>query len=324
MRFNAVHGRAKAGPGLVAAAMVVVTALVAAAPAQAAVAGRNGRIAFAAPTGDHPPLGWLRTMAPQGTELQTLTVVTARDDSGPVWSPDGRRLAFVADSTSSYEDGTDAEIYTSNPQGGELRRVTRTADMEVAPTWSPDGRKLAFAVVSGLDSEFPRSEIWTMNADGKGRVRLSAAGARDHNPSWSPDGRRIAFSSDRAGNREIYTMNTAGTDLRRLTVDADQDDEPSWSPDGTRLVWASDIETFTGSELYSASASDGRGWVRLTRNAVPDGEPTFSPDGRWIAFSTQCRSGSCEDHEIWRIRSDGGDPRFLTDGISADWQRLTP
>jgi len=321
MRFNAVHGRLTVGAGLTA--VVAATALIAA-PAQASFPGRNGRIAFTAAPGDHPPLGWLRTMAPQGTDVQTLAVNTAREDSAPAWSPNGLRLAFVADSTFDYTDGSDSELYTSDAQGGALLRLTRTAELEVAPSWSPDGHRLVYAVVSGLDTNAPRSEIWIVNADGTGRQRLSAAGADDHNPSWSPGGGRIAFSSDRTGSREIYTMNTGGADLRRLTFDADQDDQPSWSPDGRRIVWASDVETFTGSELYSASAFDGRDWVRLTRNSFPDGEPTFSPNGRWIALSTQCRSGFCEDHEIWRIRSDGTDPRFLADGISPDWQRLVP
>lgn len=321
MGLKAVGSARKVSWTLAAAAIAVVFM---AAPAQAAFPGRNGRIAFAAPVGDHPPLGYIRTMSPQGTDVQTLAVDTALDDSGPAWAPDGRRLAFVADSTHSYQDGIDAEIYASNPDGGALRRLTMTSALETTPAWSPDGRKLVFAVVNSPASDVPVSEVWTMNSDGTGRRRLSAVGARDYNPSWSPDGTRIAFSSDRSGGREIYTMNTGGTDLRRLTVDADRDDEPSWSPDGRRIVWTSDLETFTGAELYSANASNGQGWVRLTRDAFADREPTFSPDGRWIAFRTQCRSGSCEDHEIWRIRSDGSDPRFLADGISPDWQRLTP
>jgi TolB protein len=323
MRCNAVLGRVGTMRGLAGVAALVSAAMIVP-PAQAAFPGHNGRIAFSAAPGDHPPLGWLRTMSPQGTDVQQLRVNTAREDSAPVWSPDGRRLAFTADSTFDYTDGSDSELVTSDAQGAALRRLTRTSGLEAAPAWSPDGRRLAVAVVTGLDTADPRSEIWTVEADGSARRRLSAPGARDHHPSWSPDGRRIAFASDRTGSREIYTMSAAGGDVRRLTFDADQDDQPTWSPDGRRIVWVGDVETFTGSELYSANASDGRNWVRLTRNAFPDGEPTYSPDGRWIAFTTQCRSGSCEDREVWRIKSDGTDPRFLADGMSPDWQRLAP
>jgi Tol biopolymer transport system component len=303
-------------------AATAVAALAAAPAAHAAFPGRNGRIAFAAPPGDHPPLGWLATMAPRGTDVRRLPVDTASDQSAPAWSPDGARLAFVGDATGTWTDGADEDIFTADATGAHLRRLTSTPDRERSPAWSPDGRKLAFTVVSALDATTPRSEIWVMNADGSGRRRLSAPGATDYSPAWSPDGTRIAFASDRSGNREIYTMSADGSGVRRLTRDADRDDDPSWSPDGRRLVWASDLDDFTHAELWSASASDGSATVRLTRDAFPDREPTYSPDGRWIAFSTQCRSGSCEDHEIWRVRSDGSDPRFLADGVSPDWQRL--
>jgi len=301
---------------------VALAALLVVPAAQAAFPGRNGRLVIAAPPGDHPPLGWLRTMNPQGGEVRSLAVDTATEDSGPVWSPDGGRLAFVSDSSFSWEDGGDRDIFTSDAAGSSLRRLTRTPELEGSPTWSPDGRRLAFTVTSALDAPRPVSEIWVMNADGTDRRRLSAPGASDHNPAWSPGGWRIAFASDRADSREIYTMDTRGGDVRRVTADGDLDDQPTWSPDGRRLAWVSDLETFTGAEIYEADALSGRAAVRRTNNDVPDREPAFSPDGRWIAFTTQCRSGSCEDHEVWRITREGADPRFLADGVSADWQRL--
>jgi len=316
-------GAARTVQMITATALAVVLAALLAAPvAQAAFPGRNGRLAFAAPPGDHPPLGWLRTAGPSGADVRALALETGTEDSAPVWSPDGRRLAFVSDSTFTWEDGGDADIFTSDAAGGALQRLTQTPELERSPTWSPDGRRIAFTVVSGLDAAQPTSEIWAMNADGTNRRRISAPGATDYNPSWSPGGWRIAFASDRTGSREIYSMDTAGGDVRRVTRDADVDDQPTWSPDGKRLAWVSNLETFTGAEIYEANALDGRAAVRRTTNRVPDREPAFSPDGRWIAFTTQCRSGSCEDHEVWRVTRDGADPRFLADGVSADWQRL--
>jgi len=302
--------------------VVALVALLVAPAAQAAFPGRNGRLVFAAPPGDHPPLGWLRTASPRGVDVQESAVNTATEDSAPVWSPDGRQVAYVSDSSFSWEDEGDRDLFVSDPMGQGLRRLTSTPELESSPTWSPNGARLAFTVVRGLDAAQPVSEIWVMNADGTNRHRVSGAGASDYNPSWSPSGGRIAFASDRTGSREIYTMSLAGRDVRRITSDGDVDDQPAWSPDGRRLAWASDLETFTGAKIYEANSVDGRSSVRRTTNDVPDREPTFSPDGRWIAFTTQCRSGSCEDHEIWRVTRQGADPRFLVDGVSADWQRL--
>ena len=197
-------------------------------------------------------------MAPQGIDVQELAVNTgARGErAGVVAGRPPPRLRGRLDVRLRRRQRTPSSTPPTR-RARALRRLTRTAELEAAPSWSPDGRRLVYAVVSGLETDTPRSEIWVVNADGSGRQRLSAAGASDHNPSWSPDGARIAFSSDRSGAREIYTMSTRGTDVRRLTVDRDQDDHPSWSPDGRRLVWVSDLETFTGSELYAADSATG-------------------------------------------------------------------
>jgi Tol biopolymer transport system component len=53
---------------------------------------------------------------------------------GPVWSPDGSRIAF-SKTTSQY----DAEIYTSLPDGTDLQRVTHTSSNEIDVDWGVDG-----------------------------------------------------------------------------------------------------------------------------------------------------------------------------------------
>ena len=60
----------------------------------------------------------------------------------PVWSPDGRRIAF----TSRPDDNS--EIYVVNADGSGQRRLTRNAAGDFGPTWSPDGRKIAFERLS--------------------------------------------------------------------------------------------------------------------------------------------------------------------------------
>jgi tol-pal system beta propeller repeat protein TolB len=311
-----VHGKAA---GTVIAA-VAFAALLMASSAQAAFPGHNGRLVLAPAPEDAPPTGALRTIAPQGTDLRLLPIRTASNDSAPAYSPDGTKIAYVADSTGTVLDGGDSELYIANADGTGARRVTRTAGLERTPSWSPDGTKLVYAVAAGLDTARPTSEIWQIATNGTGARRLSAAGARDYEPAWSPNGLRIAFSSDRTGGREIFSMAAAGGDVRRLTVDADTDDQPAWSPDSKRIVFVSNVETFTGAELWSMNA-DGSGTVRLTRDTVPQADPVYSPDGKWIAYSTQCQT-SCESHQVWRIASNGTDPRYLALGVQPDWQRL--
>jgi Tol biopolymer transport system component len=143
-----------------------------------------------------------------GSGQRKLTTIE-RLDGMPVWSPDGRRIAFSMHSA----------IYVINPDGSGLHRLTHHGTQ---PAWSPDGRTIAFASRHGK-----YSEIYLMNADGTNQRKLTSRGTH---PLWSPDGARIAFRSSRDGNPEIYVMNADGTNQRRLTHDPLNDLQVAWSP----------------------------------------------------------------------------------------------
>jgi TolB protein len=131
--------------------------------------------------------------------------------SGPVWSPDGKKIAFRSD-----RDGN-GEIYVMNADGSGLRRLTRSAASDGGPVWSPDGKKILFQRFHQGNSD-----IYVMSADGSGRRNLTpevrpARIARDSSPRWSPDGRTIAYVTERDNNREIYVMNADGRGKRNLS-----------------------------------------------------------------------------------------------------------
>ena len=117
----------------------------------------------------------------------------------PVWSPGGRRIAFL-----SRRDGG-KEIYVVSADGSGQRRLTRDARYAATPAWSPDGRKIAFE-----GGPYALSGVYVVNADGSGQRRLARNGRA---PAWSPDGRTIAFFSD----SKIYLMNADGSEHRPLT-----------------------------------------------------------------------------------------------------------
>jgi Tol biopolymer transport system component len=143
----------------------------------------------------------------------------------PAWSPDGRRIAFLAQSTPRGP----SEIYIVNADGSGQRRLThnRVDASDSDLNWSPDGKQILFV---GPQRGLPGSDsyVWVMNADGSGQRKLVEG---EYDARWSPDGRRISFVSDRDGNDEIYVMNADGSGQVNVSQNPHRDDQWfAWSP----------------------------------------------------------------------------------------------
>lgn len=162
---------------------------------------------------------WLRN--PQGVNLLRLT---DGDDAEPVWSPDGRLLAFTRTAAGV------SNIYAVRQarDGGwtaeaEVVALTDTARNNHSPAFAPDGDAIAF--VSERDGT---AEIYLMEEDGSNQRRLTTNQVPDGSPVWSPDGQRIAFVSEMEGAGELFVMQADGSEQRRLTFDGVHDHSPDW------------------------------------------------------------------------------------------------
>jgi TolB protein len=166
-----------------------------------------------------------------GTGEHRLTRNDVRDNE-PVWSPDGRKIAYVSDS----------QLNVMNANGTGQRRLTFNGGRIVAPSWSPDGRRIVFERRLGWQDDADRYtctgcgqalvfEVWVINADGSAPRRLTKKGGDNSAPAWSPDRRKIAFVSERDGNAEIYLMNPDGSGQRNLTRTRGWSEHSlTWSP----------------------------------------------------------------------------------------------
>ena len=241
---------------------------------------------------------------------------------GPVWSPDGRKIAFDASHTIG---GTLSifDMYVIDVDGSNLVTPADRPAFDSGPAWSPDSQKIAFG--SGVEWDKVGvifnscggiGGICVMNADGTNLISIANGtgyGGIDGAPNWSPDGTKIAFSSGRNGDREIFVMNSDGSNTINLTnYGAAWDDGPIWSPDGEKIAFNSYRDG--NFEIYVMKA-DGSNLVNLTNNPTDEGGPVWSPDGTKLAFGSE-RDGN---GEIYIIDADGSNLMRLTNNDADDY-----
>ena len=101
----------------------------------------------------------------------------------PVWSPDGKRIAFRR-----MLGENNSEVFIANADGSDVRNLTNDPAFDGWPAWSPDGTKIAFA--SNRNRNY---EIYFMNPDGSAVQKVANTEGRATAPKWSRDGKAIYF-----------------------------------------------------------------------------------------------------------------------------------
>lgn len=235
-------------------------------------------------------------------------------DFGPVWSPDGSRIAFCSDRA---ETGI-FDIYLMDADGGNLVRLTSSGDNKY-PSWSPDG--LSIVYVSNANAE-EFEEIYVMDSDGGNPRRLTNSKTRPMNayPLWSPDGAYIAFSGldPETWNPNaffIYLMDADGQNLRNVTIGpASFDIGQSWSPDSKSLYFISNRDSGDPSHFKSFTIPIGHGEIQgfSDANGAAVVMPSWSPDKKYITYSN-------DSGEVYIMDADGQNVRNMTNDPAPDY-----
>jgi Tol biopolymer transport system component len=144
------------------------------------------------------------------------------ESTQPVWSPDGRWIAFQ-----NYSTKANYAIWVVKVDGSQLHALTSGPFDDREPSWYPDSSKVIFSSDRSDDKQY---KVWSVTLDGALKQLTTGTGA-ESNPVVSPDGSKIAFVDQ--GNT-IYTM---PANLSAAPTQFGSGNYPQWTPSSAGLVF---------------------------------------------------------------------------------------
>ncbi len=254
------------------------------------------------------------------------------------FSPDGTRLLFASSHPDPAIDKTEADakaqaeedartgrrrryqwdfdphmdLFTSRPDGSDLKRLTDSPGYDAECSWSADGRSLLF--VSDRDGD---ADIYVADGDGGNVRQLTDAPGYDGGPFFSPDGQWICYRTDRVEKDmlQIHVMKADGSGDTAITAGKGVHWAPYWHPTKPWLIWTgadhSDPTQRPNYDLWAAryEADPATGTfrtgapLRITDHVGADVLPVFSPDGTLLMW-TASRDGERSASQLWVSRPD--------------------
>jgi Tol biopolymer transport system component len=260
------------------------------------------------------------TISTDGGESKQLVEGQARE---PVYSPDGKMIAYVEDKNAGRAGGGLWVV----PADGGAAILLADAGMASSPIWSPDGNMIAFfdredknhiyIVPISKDGEIIGDKITIDAPERTGGVRILAG--------WTSDNKiGVIFSS--LIEFGLYTLPVKGGKAA-LVLHGGYPTQPRWSPNGKQIFHTNNKNEESGDwGKYAIASIPAEGGKVTTVQIQSDekiikpgwgGGNNVSPDGKMIAFSAQTEKDSSWHWQLWTIPVNGGKPTQLTS--TPDW-----
>ena len=211
----------------------------------------------------------------------------------------------------------DYEIYTSTPDGKNIKKLTNSPGYDAEATISPDGKKIIFT--SERDGDL---ELYSMDTNGKNIKRLTNEPGYDGGAFFSPDNKTIVYRGSHPTDKalvkrdkellaqhlivptifEVWTMNADGSNKRQVTKLNTASFAPFFTPDGKRIIFCTNYFATDARKRNFDLAMinvDGTGLERVTYNESFDGFPMFSPDGKKLVFASNRNAKNQGDTNVF-------------------------
>ena len=287
----------------------------------------GGRVAYVVHTLDrakNEPQSaiWLLHLDEHGHAVGVPRRLTSgtKNDSGPVWSPDSKRLLFLSDREEKNQ------LWLIDTDGGEARKLTNMLHGVSEAAWSPDGQWIAFTAMAALqDDDDLLMGRKTLNADEKKkyeeeeRIRLRTI----TRIFYRLDGRGIF---DRFAQLFVMPAPAVDTDrvdpaaVRRLTSGDFDHEQPAWTPDSQEISVvcnrSDDRDRSFVTDLWLIALETGVA-RRITDATLEIGSYAWSPDGQHVMLvaSKDLRIAGTSNSHLYLVSREGGDILDKTAGI---------
>lgn len=236
------------------------------------------------------------TFTDHGTGIRRIN--NRGNDACSFYFPDMKRLVWTSTRDNPHlpagnwnDDGdypTGAELYVSDLEGGNVRRLTHNEYYDAEVTVSPNGEWILF----GRQIE-GKMDLWRMRPDGSGEQQITFTDDwQEGGAAYLPDNETILFRAWKRSDygrsplpMTLFTIRHDGTGLKQLTFDDEMNWAPFPAPDGRHYVYVRNVgEQKNNREVFLGDLEGGEP-VRLTHNEGFDGFPSVSPDGTKMLFT---------------------------------------